>query len=474
MSRAAHILRIAIITSLFTMLLKNFTLLTSFIRTTLHNLGQKPIFRDHNQPYAEAMHYPQADQLSMKVLWLHGVALFILVFFNAHLQTPLQLPSPFGWRVLSDVEGMAALAIGLIVIIAPMLLYRRIANHFLWTLVLAICLITFSYLFVFVSGGAIEMHFHFFIVMAYMSLYADWRISWFIFGWVAFNHLVMSTFWPNALYFYGRNDLSPLVHLPFIFIMAIFTTILNRNYQASVIALTSAKKRNDEFLAIASHELKTPLTSMKGYVEVMERRFKRTSDKGMLTYIDKMDDQLNKIIGLVRDLLDISRIQSGQMQFNQEMVSIEALVEKAVEEVQALSRKHQIEVVGNQRVLVCGDRIRLSQLLVNLLSNAIKYSPEADKVVVTIKSARDRVVVEIQDFGIGISLTERQKVFEPYFRGRAQQREDVPGGLGMGLYICNEIIRRHNGRLWFESVPGEGSTFSFLLPLPRPGQEQCP
>ena len=193
-----------------------------------------------------------------------------------------------------------------------------------------------------------------------------------------------------------------------------------------------------------------------------------------LTKTNKMDDQLNKIIGLVRDLLDISRIQSGQMQFNQEMVSIEALVEKAVEEVQALSRKHQIEVVGNQRVLVCGDRIRLSQLLVNLLSNAIKYSPEADKVVVTIKSARDRVVVEIQDFGIGISLTERQKVFEPYFRGRAQQREDVPGGLGMGLYICNEIIRRHNGRLWFESVPGEGSTFSFLLPLPRPGQEQCP
>ncbi len=436
------------------------------IRCWFQTLVAHPAFRDINARYADLMHYPHADRLAIRVLWLHGIALVVLVIVNAFYQTPLIIPSPFGWRVIGVEAGLIALLLGLAATITPIMLYRRIENHFLWRLVLATALLTYSYLLVFISGGAIEMHFHFFIIMAFMSLYADWRIGWYMFGLITVNHLLFNVFWPDMLYFYGHNDLSPLVHLPFMFIMTLFTTILCRNYRGSVAALVAAKNRNDEFLAIASHELKTPLTSMKGYTEMLHRKFKRVSDTSSLAYIEKLDDQLNKIIGLVRDLLDISRIQSGQVQIRQELVSVESLVEKAVDEVQSLTHQHQIEVVGDKRVMVYGDKARLSQLLVNLLSNAIKYSPEADRVIVSIKAARDRVVIEVQDFGIGISVTEKVKIFEPYFRGQAQQREEVPGGLGMGLYICDEIVRRHQGRLWVESTVGQGSTFSFLLPLP--------
>lgn len=431
-----------------------------------HSLVNHPTFRDINTRFAEMMHYPQADRLSIHVLWLHVVALVLLVAGNSFYQTPLVMPSPFGWRVISHEAGLIALLVGTFATLAPIIFYRRIKNHFLWRLLLAAALLTYSYLFVFISGGAIEMHFHFFIVMAFMSLYADWRIGWYMFGLITINHLVLNIGWPGLLYFYGRNDLSPLVHLPFMFIMTVFTTILCRNYRGSVSALVAAKNRNDEFLAIASHELKTPLTSMKGYTEMLNRKFKRASDSTALSYVEKLDDQLNKIIGLVRDLLDISRIQSGQVQIRQEIVSIEWLVEKAVDEVQSLAHQHKVEVVGDKRVMVYGDKARLSQLLVNLLSNAIKYSPESDRVIVSIKAARDRVVVEVQDFGIGIATSEKAKIFEPYFRGQAHQREEVPGGLGMGLYICEEIVRRHQGRLWVDSTVGKGSTFSFLLPLP--------
>lgn len=439
-------------------------------KLTVH-IAHHPLLTDINAQYAESMHYVQADRLTFNVIWLHGLALIGLVLANTYFQAPIVLPSPIGWRVILPEEGMVVIILGLAATLLPLMVYRRIKNHFLWRLIVAACLITFSYLFVFASGGAIEMHFHIFIVLAYVSLYADWRVGWFAFGILFVLHSLLSILAPSWLYFYGRNDLSPLVHLPFLFLMTIFTTVLCQNYRGSVSALDAAKHRNDEFLAIASHELKTPLTTIKGYTDVLRRKYKRQSDATSLAYIDKVEDQLDRIIGLVRDLLDITRARLGQVEYRKEPVSVESLAEEAINAVDAFSHGHSIEVRGDKRVLVCGDRARLVQLLVNLLSNAIKYSPKADRVVIDIKAARDKVVVEVQDFGIGIPLTDQDKIFEPYFRGRTQQREDVPGGLGMGLYICREIVKRHNGRIWVESTLGRGTVFSFLLPLPRPGEE---
>lgn len=429
-------------------------------------LFNRPFFADINQAYAEAMHYKQADQLSRQVIWLHFVALIGLVILNAYLKLPQLIPSPFGWRVLTMTEGSFLLLAGLSTTLAITFLQDRLTNHYLWRLLVAASLLIFSYLFVFASGGSIEMHYLFLLVMAYVTIYADWRINWFIATILAVQHLIVDLILPGWLYIYGANGLAPVLNMAFILIMATFTTIIANNYRDSVEALVLAKQRNDQFVAIASHELKTPLTSIKGYLDIIMRRMKRQSDPS-LVHAQKMDEQLTKVISMVRDLLDISIRQSGQMELNREMISVESIINQAIEEVRAVAHGHDIKVEGNMRVMIEGDRIKLGQLMNNLLNNAIKYSPESDKVLVKVNSARDRLVVSVQDFGIGISQTERNKIFEPYFRGNDAKRSHVPGGLGMGLFVCDEIVRNHQGRLWVDSIPGQGSTFSFMLPLPR-------
>ncbi len=435
-------------------------------RNLVQWIFDRPFFADINQSFAEAMYYAQADRLTKQVLWLHFAVLVGLIVLNTYIKVPQVMPSPFGWRILMPEEGALLLVVGLLATLAPIILHDRLPNHYLWRLLVAVSLLAFSYLFIFTSGGAIEMHYHFLLVMAYMTLYADWRIGWYIVTILAAQHLIIDLISPGWLYFYGANGLAPALNLFFIMGMAIFATIICNNYRGAVEALVLAKQRNDQFVAIASHELKTPLTSIKGYLEIIIRRMKRHSDPS-LAHAQKMDEQLTKVISMIRDLLDISVRQSGHMELNKESVSVETIINQAIEEVRAVAHSHTIKVEGNMRVMIEGDRIKLGQLMNNLLTNAIKYSPEADRVVVKVASARERVVVSIQDFGIGISQIERNKIFEPYFRGCEAQRTHVPGGLGMGLFVCDEIVRSHHGRLWVESAPGHGSTFSFMLPLPR-------
>jgi signal transduction histidine kinase len=278
-------------------------------------------------------------------------------------------------------------------------------------------------------------------------------------------NLIFDTLFSSWIYIYGHNDLSVPLQAAFLLVMAYFATVLCKNYRNSVVALIASKQRNDQFLAIASHELRTPLTSMKGYTEVLERRLKRSNQTELVTYTTKLDDQLSKVTGLIRDLLDVSKIQSGQLQMRRERLSINSVVEQSIEEVQALAHHHRIVVTGWSNTPVSGDPVRLCQVLTNLLSNAIKYSPTSDRVIVRVSEARDKVIVSVQDFGIGVPAKERTTIFEPYFRSQHTQREDVPGGLGMGLYIAQEIVRWHGGRIWLDSEEEKGSTFSFLLPL---------
>jgi signal transduction histidine kinase len=426
-----------------------------------------PFFLDINVDEAEALHYQGTDRLVIRVLWGYFLALLLLVWLDAGVRLPDYYPSPFGWRAINSLEGSLALGLALFLTVGMVRLAGKLANHYLWRIMLTIVLTIYSYLFVFVSGGAIEMHFNFFIVMAFLVSYADWRLGWWVFFLTTIAHGVMDFFAPSWVYFYGRNDLAMPVHAIILLSMAVFTTILARNYRETVMALQMAKRRNDEFLAIASHELKTPLTSIKGYTQVLQHRLRLTPDKTASGYIHKINDQLNRIIGLVRDLLDVSKIQSGQVEFKSERISIDGLLLEAVEEVQGLSPNHTLRLEGRAYTAVIGDRTRLYQVLLNLLTNAVKYSPHHQLVIIRVIETRDRIVISVQDFGIGIAKKDQVRIFEPYFRSAESEREDLPGGLGMGLFICTEIIKRHHGKLWVESEEGQGSTFSFMLPLGR-------
>ncbi len=231
-----------------------------------------------------------------------------------------------------------------------------------------------------------------------------------------------------------------------------------------------AERRKDEFISMASHELKTPVTSMKGFGYVLERRLLKLGDKQALVYLDKMDRQLNRLNTLISELLDISRMQSGKLVFQHEAFDLSALVKETVEDLQQTTQTHHLYLEEVMPAQVVGDRDRIGQVLINLITNAIKYSPQADKVIMRVTIDANQAVISVQDFGIGIAQQHHDKIFERFYQVTDPEDRTYPG-LGIGLYICSEIMKRHGGRLWVQSSKGKGATFYMSLPLPEEAQE---
>ena len=225
-------------------------------------------------------------------------------------------------------------------------------------------------------------------------------------------------------------------------------------------------KRKDEFISLASHELKTPLTSLKGFTYLLTRHLRQQNDQNALYFLLRMDSQINKLTRLVNDLLDVSRLQTGKMLYRKEVFALHELVKEIVENVQGTTQTHSLIVEPLPVVHIEADRDRIGQVLVNLLSNAIKYSPLANKVTVRMAIDGDYVTVSVQDFGPGIAPEHHQQIFERFYQVSPTTQHNYPG-LGIGLYISNQIIKEHQGKLWLESEPGQGATFHFSLPTLR-------
>lgn len=232
---------------------------------------------------------------------------------------------------------------------------------------------------------------------------------------------------------------------------------------AGVAERLELEKRKDEFIAIASHELKTPVTSIKLYTQLLHRKFQKLKDVKSADSIAKMDTQVNKLSALINDLLDVTKIEEGKLQFNFEVFDLSELIDEISEEMQ-LTTKHNIEKKLKQGNLVEADRERIGQVITNIISNAIKYSPEANRIIVTSSRRDSTAQVSIKDFGAGLSENDQKKVFDRFNRARQDAKGGLPG-LGLGLYISREIIKRHKGQIWLESRKGRGTTFHFSLPL---------
>ena len=230
-----------------------------------------------------------------------------------------------------------------------------------------------------------------------------------------------------------------------------------------------AEQRKDEFISMTSHELKTPVTSLKGFTHVLQRRLAKQGDQQGLHYLSRIDAQLNKLTKLITDLLDISRMQVGKLAFQIETFDLDALIAETIENVQAATTTHSILLEGKTDAHIVGDKDRLGQVFINLLTNAVKYSPHADKVLVQLFREQNQAIVSVQDFGIGINEAHHQKVFERFYQVTDPEERTYPG-LGIGLYISREIVERHSGRIAIESRKGEGATFSVALPLLQGGQ----
>ena len=227
------------------------------------------------------------------------------------------------------------------------------------------------------------------------------------------------------------------------------------------------EQQKDEFISIASHELKTPITSVKAYAQILGQRFRKINDKKSAELAEKMDLQLDKLTDLIGDLLDVTKIESGRIQFNESYFDFNQLVNETAEDLQRTTKKHRIDKALQPTVMVYGDHDRLSQVITNFITNAIKYSPQADKIIIKTSVDKTRVSLSVQDFGLGLSKEDKAKVFERFYRVSGSDQNTYPG-LGLGLYISSEIIKRHKGRIWVESKKNIGSTFCFSLPISKP------
>ena len=220
----------------------------------------------------------------------------------------------------------------------------------------------------------------------------------------------------------------------------------------------NAKK--DEFIALASHELKTPLTTIKGYLQLVS---KKDQDKIAKMFIDKTLYQVGKLSSLISDLLDVSKIEAGKLQFNSETLDLTELLEEVLETFPYTNNTHQIIFdFPEEKSIIVGDRQRIEQVLINLLTNAIKYSPQADKVYVRVKNENQRVTVRVKDEGFGLKEEHLSKIFNRFYRAEGVGHVS---GLGIGLYLTKEIIERHDGEIHVTSEYGKGSEFYFSLPL---------
>lgn len=225
------------------------------------------------------------------------------------------------------------------------------------------------------------------------------------------------------------------------------------------------EQQKDEFLSTASHELKTPVTSLKMYAEILEERFEKAGDNENAGLMHKMNAQVDRLTRLIRDLLDSSKINEGRLIFYPQTFELNELIRERLEELQLTTSKHQLKFTTDQEnISVEADRERIGQVLVNLLSNAIKYSPEGCDIRIEAKALPDCVSVRVEDKGIGIPAESIGRVFERFFRADTASVMHSYPGMGLGLYICAAIIEQHGGLISVESREGEGSVFQFSLP----------
>ncbi len=232
------------------------------------------------------------------------------------------------------------------------------------------------------------------------------------------------------------------------------------------------EKRKEDFLKMVSHELKTPITSIKGYVQLLlaameQQNLKNLGSIPLESPLLRINNQISKLTRLISEMLDLSRIEEGKLDLQKTTFSLNELVDETVEDIRFTNTMHEIKVLHDSKCKINADRDRIGQVLINFITNALKYSPDNKDIEVRVHKAKDKkVIVSVQDHGIGIAPKDQKEIFKRFHRV-AGKNEETFSGLGIGLFLAYEIIQRHNGTIEVESKLGKGSNFSFVLPYER-------
>ena len=228
--------------------------------------------------------------------------------------------------------------------------------------------------------------------------------------------------------------------------------------------IKESEQQKDFFISMASHELKTPITSIKGYVQILQSMYATSEDAFLKKSLDTVNRQIVTLTSLISDLLDMSKIKSGSLQLSSEVFDLNEMIRDTIQEVSHTEPGFKIEFSQGDDTHVRADKGRIGQVLINFLTNAIKYSPNAPLIKVKSEVKDGNVIVSVADSGIGISKSEQDKIFQRFYRVEGKDEKTFPG-FGIGLFIASEIIQRHKGKISVESEPGKGSTFYFSIPL---------
>lgn len=230
--------------------------------------------------------------------------------------------------------------------------------------------------------------------------------------------------------------------------------------------LKEEDQRKADFVSLLSHELKTPVTSIKGYIQLMQREIKKNNlqKEKIESGLDRVDRLVKQLTGLVSDMLDLSRIETDRLDLNRKTVVLNALVTEVVEDFRMTAPERDITITQSEELVTQLDHDKIAQVLINLISNAIKYSPAKSPINIEISKSDQNGMVSITDQGIGIAEKDHKKIFERFYRVEGKDEKHF-SGFGIGLYLAHSIIERHGGKLTIQSTPQKGSTFTFSIPL---------
>jgi two-component system sensor histidine kinase VicK len=238
-------------------------------------------------------------------------------------------------------------------------------------------------------------------------------------------------------------------------------------YISSCTDITELKEdelRKNDFIGMVSHELKTPLTSITGLIQITNAKLKNSEDVFLKNAMEKAGVQLKKMANMINGFLNMSRLESGKIMIDKQRFNLDDLLRETISEMQLVVSSHLIHFQPCDPVEVDADRDKIGSVVTNLLSNAVKYSPNSNSIEVKCHIEGDMAQVSVRDEGIGLNQQDTDKIFDRYHRIVTDHTKNI-SGFGIGLYLSAEIIERHKGRIWVESQIGTGSTFYFSLPV---------
>lgn len=415
--------------------------------------------------------------------------LFLLLFQWAGAITCSLMISPLAWEGASSsihLHVWTALLLGAVINVLPLILIFVLPGEAITRHAIAFAQMTWSAFLIHLSGGRVETHFHIFGSLAFLAFYKDWRVLITATAVTAVDHIVRSFYWPESVYginyqiVYGSLSsanwrwLEHVIWVLFCDTFLIYSCLKGTNElreltkRQSQLEETSrlaeaANQAKSAFLANMSHELRTPMHGILSYARFGQTKIDFSPKEKIKSYFDEIHESGSNLMNLLNDLLDLTKLESGKVDYNMQERDLIDVTEGVKSELVMLANEKDltIEILNTEPIKGFFDQEKIGQVVRNILSNAIKFSHRGSIIKVFYNQTELRIRCCVLNRGVGIPQAELETVFDKF--AQSSKTKTGSGGTGLGLAICREIIQQHNGMIWAESDDTD-TKFTFELP----------